>query len=139
MLVKNGIIILVVIIIAVGAWIGLTKNNKNATTPVSTPTTQSTTNTNNQTSVKPTGENEISIQNFSFSPASLTVKKGKSVKWINQDSVPHTATENDGKNGPSSPELAPGQSYSFTFNETGVFHYHCTLHSNMTGVVTVVD
>lgn len=136
---KNGIIILVVIIIAAGAWIGLTKNNKNVTTPVSTPTTQNTTNTNNKSSVKPTGENEISIQNFSFSPASLTVKKGQTVKWINQDSVPHTATENDGKNGPSSPELASGQSYSFTFNETGVFHYRCTLHSDMTGVVTVVD
>ena len=135
---KRILIIAVVIIVAAGAWLALSNKNKSTTSPTSS-TSQTSQNQSSKTSIKPTGENEISIQNFSFSPASLTVQKGKTVKWINQDSVAHTATENDGKNGPSSPELAPGQSYSFTFNEDGVFHYHCALHSNMTGVVTVVN
>jgi plastocyanin len=134
---KKLLILAVIAIAAAAAWYGLNANNRQAASPDTTPTTQQ--KQNNTASIKPTGENEISIQNFSYSPASLTVKKGKAVKWINQDSVPHTVTESDGKSGPDSPPLAAGQSYSFTFSQTGVFHYRCTLHSNMTGVITVVD
>jgi heme/copper-type cytochrome/quinol oxidase subunit 2 len=48
-------------------------------------------------------------------------------------------TENDGQTGPDSDLLSPGQSYSFTFNQAGTFHYHCKIHPEMTGTVTVTD
>ncbi|MBI5884560.1 hypothetical protein HZB89_00510, partial [archaeon] len=38
---------------------------------------------------------EVSIQNYSFSPAELTIKKGDSVKWTNLDGVSHTATSDN--------------------------------------------
>ena len=77
----------------------------------------------------------ISISNFAFSPASLTVKKGTTVTWTNQDGVTHTVTGDNG--GPSSGDLANGQSYSYTFNQTGTFTYHCSIHTFMKATVIV--
>src|SRR5829696_109696 len=36
----------------------------------------------------------VSIQNFSFKPAHITIKRGTKVRWINKDSTAHTATAN---------------------------------------------
>src|SRR5881628_1870068 len=41
------------------------------------------------------GPNQIVIENFSFQPATLTVKAGTKVTWVNRDDVPHTATDTD--------------------------------------------
>lgn len=87
----------------------------------------------------PTGNNVV-IQNFAFGPSSITVKKGTKVVWTNKDSVTHTVVEADGQlGGPNSGDLAPGASYSFTFTQAGVFHYHCAIHTSMTGKVTVTE
>ncbi len=83
--------------------------------------------------VSPVAANTINIQNFSFNPAMLTVKKGTSVTWTNNDSAPHqikSATFN-------SPELSNGQSFVFTFNEAGTFDYSCAIHPSMTGTIIV--
>src|SRR5437879_3277506 len=37
--------------------------------------------------------NQVVIENFSFAPATLTVKTGTKVTWINRDDVPHTVNE----------------------------------------------
>ncbi|MDB5160889.1 MAG: blue (type 1) copper domain protein [Candidatus Saccharibacteria bacterium] len=137
--------IVAVIIIAAGIGVAISRHNKNnnSNNPATTQSTSTTQSSNTQSSTNsgpvPTGANEISIINMNFSPASISVKKGTTIKWINQDNIPHTATENDGKNGPSSPQLAHGETYSFTFNEVGTFHYHCSIHPNMTAVVTVTE
>ena len=135
---KSLSVLIVVIIIALGVGLVVSKNHK--TTPAQTSQSQTqSNNTNTKKSPQPTGANEVSIINMNFSPASLTVKKGTAIKWINNDNVSHTVTENDGKNGPSAPPMQPGSAYSFTFNEAGVFHYHCSIHPDMTGVVTVTE
>lgn len=75
----------------------------------------------------------ISIQNFAFSPASLTVKKGTKVVWTNNDSAPHqikSATFN-------SDSLSKGQTYSFTFDVVGAFPYICAIHPSMQGTIIV--
>jgi plastocyanin len=82
---------------------------------------------------------KVTISNFSFSPASITVKKGTAVTWTNHDSVAHTVVETDGQTGPQSQDIANGQSYSFTYNTVGTFHYHCSIHPDMTGQVVVTD
>ncbi len=77
----------------------------------------------------------ISIQNFSFAPATITVKKGTTVTWTNRDGAPHTITGDSG--GPASPTLAQGQSYSYVFSTPGTYPYHCSIHPGMRGTVTV--
>ena len=131
---KAVIAIVVIIILGVGGW-ALTHNNNSSTANNSSSSNQ----TANTSAQQPISTDTVTIQNFSFSPADITVTKGTKVTWTNKDSTRHTVTENDGKNGPSAPPLDPGKSYSFTFNQSGTFHYHCSIHPEMTGTVTVTD
>lgn len=86
------------------------------------------------------GEVSATISGNAFQPASLTIKKGTKVTWTNNDSVEHTVTaDTTAANAPDSPQLDQGDTYSFTFNDTGTFAYHCTPHPNMKATVTVVE
>jgi plastocyanin len=77
--------------------------------------------------------NAVNIQNFAFSPATLTVKKGTAVTWTNSDSAPHQIKSDTFNSG----QLSKGQSFSFTFNDTGTFDYSCSIHPSMTGKIIV--
>ena len=77
----------------------------------------------------------VSIVNFSFSSANLTITKGTTVTWKNNDGVTHTVTADDGSF--DSGSIVPGSSYSHTFAAAGTFAYHCNIHSTMTAKVTV--
>lgn len=77
----------------------------------------------------------VTIQNFAFSPATLTIKSGTTVTWTNMDSAPHTVTSDSGAF--SSPQLSNGGSFSFTFNTAGTYSYHCSNHPYMKGTITV--
>lgn len=134
-------ILIVLVVIVLGVGLAVSRKNKTSNNQSTSSQTASSQKPANQTRKSPqaTGANEVSIINMNFSPASLTVKKGGSIKWINNDNVAHTIAENDGKNGPNSPSIQPGGTYSFTFNEAGVFHYDCSIHPSMTGVVTVTQ
>jgi plastocyanin len=76
------------------------------------------------------------IQNFSFKPAHITIKRGTRVIWINKDSVKHTATANNGRSFDSG-LLRKGQRYSHTFKRAGKKPYDCEPHPHMKGSVTV--
>jgi plastocyanin len=84
----------------------------------------------------------VTIQNFAFTPASVTVPKGTTVTWTNKDPAPHTVV-NDAASTLglgklfSSPTLGEGQQFSFTFNDAGIFSYHCGIHTFMKGTITV--
>lgn len=80
-------------------------------------------------------ETEVAIQNFVFSPKTLTVPVGASVKWTNKDTVAHTASS--GKGTFESGNLNQGQSFSFKFTQAGTYDYVCKYHANMTATVTV--
>jgi plastocyanin len=77
----------------------------------------------------------VTIANFSFQPATVTVQVGDSVTWTNQDGAPHTATADDGSF--DSGTLSQGDTGSHTFDTAGTFAYHCEIHPNMTGSVVV--
>jgi plastocyanin len=82
------------------------------------------------------GTVEVKLKDTSFRPADLTVDKGTTVRWTNEDSINHTVTANDQKF--DSGILSGGETFEFTFNETGAFDYHCTIHpSQMRGKITV--
>jgi plastocyanin len=141
-------IVVIVVIVAVAAIAIGNKNSKNATTPPPAPTPTSSnaaTNNTNPTTASPSGSssstsenNKVTIANMSYSPADITVKKGTSVTWTNNDSIAHTVTA-DSNNAFDSGNLGPGKTFSFTFNNVGTFAYHCTYHSDMHGKVTVTE
>jgi plastocyanin len=79
--------------------------------------------------------NEITIDNFTFTPKELTVAVGTTVKWVNHDDIPHTVVEK--KTTFRSKALDTDDSYSFTFTSAGTFDYFCGLHPHMVGQVIV--
>lgn len=86
------------------------------------------------------GTVEMDIAGSAYQKSDITIKKGTTVVWTNQDAIEHDVTpdeENPAFEG--SELLSRGQSYSFTFNEVGTYTYHCTPHPFMTGSVTVVE
>jgi len=81
----------------------------------------------------------VSIKSFAFSPATISIKAGDTVKWTNdEDSVPHTVTSEQYP-GFASPTLKPGESFSQQFDKAGAFTYLCLIHTRMRGVVLVGD
>jgi len=81
------------------------------------------------------GATAITIQNFAFAPASLTVKAGTTVTWTNNDSPTHSVKWADGAAG-SSP-LTTGSSYTRTFATPGTYAYVCGIHASMHGTIVV--
>ena len=78
----------------------------------------------------------ITMQNLAFAPASLQATTGQTVTWVNHDQVQHTVTADDGSfdSGP----IAPGASYTHTFQSAGTVAYHCTIHPQMKGTLAIV-
>jgi plastocyanin len=79
--------------------------------------------------------NSVTIDNFTFSPAELTVAKGTTVTWVNHDDIPHTVVNTD--KAFRSKALDTDDSYSFTFTSEGTFNYFCGLHPHMVGKIIV--
>jgi len=79
---------------------------------------------------------EVKIDNFSFSPKTLTVAPGTTVKWTNRDDIPHTVVSDD-KVTFKSKVLDTDDSFSFTFSKPGTYDYFCSLHAHMTAKVVV--
>jgi amicyanin len=77
---------------------------------------------------------EVTIDNFTFSPQTLTIKAGTKVTWMNRDDIPHTVTSTT--KAFKSPALDTDDSYSFTFTTAGSYDY-CSLHPHMTGKIVV--
>jgi plastocyanin len=83
-----------------------------------------------------TGEGSaVTIANFAFDPAEITVAAGTTVTWTNEDVAPHTVTADDGPF--DSGRLDQGGSFSQTFDQPGSFAYHCEFHPSMHGTVVV--
>ncbi|MDT5093825.1 MAG: hypothetical protein QOH60_3188 [Mycobacterium sp.] len=83
----------------------------------------------------PVAGNAVSIDNFAFTPATLTVHIGSAVTWTNHDEEPHTVAANDGSF--HSPGLDAQGTYSFTFSKPGTYDYICSIHPFMRGSVVV--
>src|SRR5579859_1130173 len=79
-------------------------------------------------------ELKITIDNFTFTPAELTVKVGDTVTWTNHDDIPHTVVS-AGKF--RSKAMDTDNSFSFTFTSAGDYQYFCSLHPHMTGMIKV--
>lgn len=86
-------------------------------------------------STQPAAGNAVSIVNFAFNPASLTVKVGDTVTWTNSSSTPHTVTADGGAF--DSGTVAGGAAFQRTFSAAGTFTYHCSIHPSMKATIIV--
>ncbi len=80
---------------------------------------------------------EVTIDNFTFTPAEITVAAGSRVTWVNRDDIPHTVTSADDPRLIKSPPLDTGDTFAFTFATPGTYRYFCSLHAHMQGTVVV--
>lgn len=78
---------------------------------------------------------EIKIDNFVFSPDTLTVAAGATVTWVNHDDIPHSVVEKNGRF--HSKALDTNDAFSFNFTAPGEYEYFCGLHPHMTGKIVV--
>jgi plastocyanin len=74
-----------------------------------------------------------------FVPSELTVKKGDTVKWVNNKMAPHNAVfDSDAVKSHKNLVFSPGESYETTFDETGEFSYYCEPHRGAGMVAKVI-
>jgi len=81
--------------------------------------------------------NAVTIKDFAFGPATLTVSVGTTVTWTHDDGAPHTVTTSKAPEAFGSGNLTKGDSFSQTFDTTGTYEYFCSIHPRMTGTVVV--
>src|SRR5580658_2747787 len=80
---------------------------------------------------------KVVIENFSYEPKTVTISAGTSVTWVNNDDVPHTATEKGDKPLFDSGALDTDDKFTFTFSKPGTYDYYCKVHPHMTGSIIV--
>jgi plastocyanin len=88
-------------------------------------------------SAAPVAGDAVSIDNFAFVPATLTVRVGSTVTWTNHDEEPHTIAASDGSF--HSPGMGSQATYAHTFPTAGRFDYVCSIHPFMHATVVVTQ
>jgi len=79
---------------------------------------------------------KLTIDNYAFNPSAVTINVDDQVNWAwSSDGTPHSTTSDTGL-WDSGLNSSP-HSYSMTFRNAGTYSYYCTLHTFMTGAVTV--
>lgn len=94
-----------------------------------------TTGPGEQNEFVPSDKNTIVADGRAFRPGSLTVKVGDAVAFENNDDVPHTFTADDGLF--DSRQVEPDGRYGFTMPRKGTVSFHCEIHPQMKGTITV--
>ncbi len=77
---------------------------------------------------------DVGMKNSAFTPMSVKITEGDTIRWTNMDSINHAVEGSIFKSG----TLSKGQSYEFLFTKPGIYNYKCLAHPNMKGTVTVV-
>lgn len=146
-----GIIAAVLLVGIVGGFIVMNKDDDSTVSNTTTPPSQAT---NMPTPDMPTDgrpasdasvpdasqSNTVIMSNLAFSPSTLTVKKGTTVTWSNQDDAQHDVNpDNPTDEFKKSALFGKGGSYSVTFNTAGTYTYKCTPHPFMKGTVVVTE
>jgi len=78
---------------------------------------------------------DVKIDNFSFTPATLTVKAGTQITWTNGDDIPHTVVSDSQVF--KSKVLDTDEKFTFTASKPGTYSYFCSIHPKMIGKVVV--
>lgn len=142
---KKGpiVAVVVVVILLVGGVVAYnqSKTMQPESSDSSAKTTSKIPGVNNEDLTPPSEPNSINIENYTFVPATLTVKKGTTITWTNKDQAKHNVVADDDspQGGPNGPLIGQGETYSFTFDTVGTFKYHCQPHPYMKSEVVVTE
>jgi plastocyanin len=82
-----------------------------------------------------TSKVDVKIDNFTFTPQTLTVKVGTQITWTNRDDIPHTVV-GDNKEFKSK-ALDTDETFTFTPSKPGTYSYFCSIHPKMTAKVVI--
>lgn len=78
----------------------------------------------------------VELVDMCFTPSALTIQPGDSVTWVNTDPMVHNVS---GSLWGHYDDLNPGEKFTATFDQPGIFPYACNYHPGMTGVIVVGD
>jgi plastocyanin len=84
----------------------------------------------------PATTHTVVIKATSYAPQALTIKRGDTVVWVNEDPFPHTVTAAGAFDSKS---IAAGASWKYTPRHAGEYAYTCTFHPNMKGTLRVEE
>ena len=82
-----------------------------------------------------TAADTVVAKSIAYNPDKITVKVGDTVTFKNDDSFAHTFTADNGEF--DSNNVDGGGSFQFTTDKAGTIAFHCKIHSNMHGTITV--
>jgi plastocyanin len=148
----NKVLTIIIVAAVILAGVYFFTMNKPATAPTeetSTTSVDSSTNSNSSEDMNTdestsdmdmddvTNVQEVMIENFAYSPATITIKVGDAITWHNMDSAPHSATADDKSF--DTGLLEQDKSATITFDKAGTFTYYCSVHPNMKATVVVEE
>ena len=87
------------------------------------------------------GTSGVTIVNFAFQPGATSIHVGDSVTWTwssKNGGTPHSTTSDSSSSVQWDSGTKTSGSFTQTFTSPGTFSYHCSVHSNMTGTITVL-
>ena len=138
----------IVLSLAIGASILFSACGGSTTATSSTPTAAPPTPTPSPTPVPATVPmGAVVVQmienppgNYLFKPASVTIKAGTVVVWIDNSDAPHTVTSDPGAPSPfnTTSNVTEGHTFALVFNTPGTYHYHCNIHPTTMKAVIIV-
>ena len=142
---KLAIIAAVLVIGVIGVIVILNSNNTNKPAPTSSSGMDKHTKSDSDSAAQQSNAdsqqtNEITYKGFAVVQKSITVKKGTTVTWTNQDDADHDVTPDTETADFKTTELfGKGESKKITFNTVGTYPYHCSPHPYMKGTIKVVE
>ncbi len=83
------------------------------------------------------GDVAVSIKDFSFDPADISATVGQVVGFTNTGAAPHTVTLDDGSC--TTPNINAGAADGVVFSAPGSYPFHCAIHAQMKGTITVTE
>lgn len=81
----------------------------------------------------------VTIRDYRFQPAEVTVHAGDTVRWVNDEKRQYHNVWFEQNGEPEPPYLFPEETFERAFPEPGTFPYRCGPHPEMTGVVRVTE
>jgi plastocyanin len=83
------------------------------------------------------GDVAVSIKDFAFDTTEISAKVGQVIAFTNTGAAPHTATVDDGSC--TTPNIAAGSADGLVFSVAGSYPFHCAIHAQMKGTITVTE
>jgi len=120
----------------IGYLVVLAPNTSSITQPTTPNQTVPQSSTTIPLSIDPGSGTNVSLSGYTPTDITVVIGVNNTVKWTNNDNMPHTVTARDGSF--DSGNMNPGATYVYTFTRAGMYEYTCSYHGWMHGTVNVV-